>query len=58
MAGLDSDAQVPSGYILGEGQSAADVLKSTRDLLESEGLDPNWLNLEDVRNSPKGPPAP
>ncbi len=34
----------PTGYRLGEGRTMKDVLDTEAELLESEGLEPEWVN--------------
>lgn len=52
VARLEYEAiETPRGYVLGSGVSASDVLKSTRELLESEGLNPDWLDLDAIKET-------
>jgi hypothetical protein len=40
-----------SGYTLGEGQRAEDVLAIGADLLRSEGIDPAWPGFDEEEQS-------
>ena len=37
---------IPSGYVLGDEQSAEDILAVQEDLLRSEGIDPRWPGFD------------
>ena len=39
----------PVGYVLGEDERVEDVLAANAELLRSEGIDPTWPGLRELR---------
>lgn len=48
---------IPSGYVLGDEQSAEDILAVQEDLLRSEGIDPRWPGFDTPATEHENDPA-
>jgi hypothetical protein len=47
---------LPPGYLLPEGKTMQDILRTDAELLASEGLDPEWPGFEEKLESEESDP--